>query len=136
MQVGEEVAVERPAEGEEVQGLAAAPLGSGADGAAGLQDAPPRAALRQEQAARQPPQGLEAGQIHQNLADDSRDPPPPLSAARKLGGIKAGWEKRRYPVLLQESGCFSLVGNGQPDVWEGGEIVAEAATHFHFDGLA
>lgn len=50
--------------------------------------------------------------------------------------INTGYEKRFYSVLLQESSCFSLISNGQPDVWERGETVAETTTHFHFDGLA
>lgn len=65
--VGQEVAVEGPAEGEEVQGLAALLLGRGADGAAGLEDAPLGAALGQKHPTHQPPQGLEAGQLHQYL---------------------------------------------------------------------
>lgn len=68
------MAVERPAEGEEIQGLAALLLGGGADRAAGLQDPPLRAALREKHAAHQPPQGFEAGKIHQNLGGNTRDP--------------------------------------------------------------
>lgn len=75
MQVREKVAVERPAEGEEVQGLAALLLSRRADRAARLQDAPLRAALREKHAAHQPPQRLEAGEIHQNLGGDTRGPP-------------------------------------------------------------
>lgn len=63
MQVREEVAVERPAEGEEIKSLAALLLSRGADGAAGLQDAPLGAALREKHAAHQPLQGFEAGKI-------------------------------------------------------------------------
>lgn len=72
MQVREKVAVERPAEGEEIQGLAALLLSRGADRAAGLQDTPLRAALWEEHATHQPPQGFEAGQIHQNLGGNTR----------------------------------------------------------------
>lgn len=72
MQVGEKVAVERPAEGEGVQGLAALLLSGGADRAAGLQDPPLRAALREKHAAHQPAQGFEAGQIHQDLGGNTR----------------------------------------------------------------
>lgn len=72
MQVREKVAVERPAEGEEIQGLAALLLSRGADRAAGLQDPPLRAALREKHAAHQPPQGFEAGEIHQNLGGNAR----------------------------------------------------------------
>lgn len=59
--------VEGPAEGEEIQGLAALPLGCRANRAAGLEDATLRAALGQEHPAHQPLQGLEAGQLHQHL---------------------------------------------------------------------
>lgn len=48
LRVRQKVAVERPAEGEEVQGLAALLLSRGADRATGLEDATLRAALRQE----------------------------------------------------------------------------------------
>lgn len=65
--VRQEVAVEGPAEGEEVQGLAALLLGRGADGAAGLDDPPLRAALGQKHPTQQPAQGLEARQLHQHL---------------------------------------------------------------------
>jgi len=41
-----------------------------------------------------------------------------------------------YPVLSQQRGGLSLVGNGQPDVWEGGEVVAEALTHLDLHDLA
>lgn len=72
--VGEEVAVEGPAEGEELQDLAALLLRRGADGAAGLQDPPLGVALGEEHAANQPPQGLEAGEIHQNLDNTGEGP--------------------------------------------------------------
>lgn len=72
MQVREKVAVERPTEGEEIQGLAALLLSRGADWAAGLQDPPLRAALWEKHAAHQPPQGFEAGKINQNLGGNIR----------------------------------------------------------------
>ena len=59
--------VEGPAEGDEIQGRAALLLGPRADGAAGLEHAALGAALGQEQAAHQPPQGLIARQLHQHL---------------------------------------------------------------------
>lgn len=67
------MAVEGPAEGEEVQGLAALLLGRGADGATGLEDATLRAALRQEHPTHQPPQGLETRELHQYLDKDPKE---------------------------------------------------------------
>lgn len=128
------MAVERPAEGEEIQGLAALLLSRGADGAARLQHPPLRGALGHKHAAHQPPQGLEAGQIHQNL--DTVAKRDVFSCRLTLTYSNETGKEAFYSVLSQKSGCFSLVRDGQPDVWEGGEIVAEAATHFHFDGLA
>ncbi|KAG7223072.1 hypothetical protein INR49_015831 [Caranx melampygus] len=66
-----EVAVEGPAEGEEIQGLAALLLSRRADGAAGLEDATLRAALGQEHPTHQPLQGFEASQLHQHLDDST-----------------------------------------------------------------
>lgn len=65
--VRQEVAVEGPAEGEEIQGLAALLLSGGADWAAGLEDATLRAALGQKHPTHQSPQGFEARQLHQHL---------------------------------------------------------------------
>ena len=65
--VGQEVAVEGPAEGEEIQGLAALLLSRGADRATGLEDATLWAALGQKHSTHQPAQGLEARQLHQHL---------------------------------------------------------------------
>lgn len=67
--------VERPAEGEEIQGLAALLLGRGANRVAGLQDAPLRVALWEKHATHQPPQGLKAGEIHQNLGEGEKKNP-------------------------------------------------------------
>lgn len=50
--------------------------------------------------------------------------------------MTTGSDESVYSVLLQERGCFSLISDGQPDVGEGGEVVAEPATHLHFNGLA
>lgn len=140
MRVGEEVAVERPAEGEQIQGLAALLLCRGADGAAGLQDPPLRAALREKHAAHQPPQGLEASQVHQNLGGGQRSCElqhrAPVSYTYPHTVRNVGCERRFYSVLSQEGSCFSLISDGQPDVWEGGEVVTETTTHFHLDGLA
>ena len=38
-------------------------------------------------------------------------------------------------VLPQQCSGLSLVGDGEPDVGEGGEVVAEALTQLHLDGL-
>lgn len=67
--VGQEVAVKRPAEGEEIQGLAALLLSRGADWAAWLEYATLWAALWQKQPTHQLPQGLEARQLYQHLDD-------------------------------------------------------------------
>lgn len=42
---------------------------------------------------------------------------------------------RSHHVLAEQRGCLSLVSNGQPDVGEGGEVVAQALTHLHLNGL-
>lgn len=46
------------------------------------------------------------------------------------------WGQLLYPVLSQECGGFSLISNGQPDVWERGEVVAQTLTHLYLDELA
>ena len=43
--------------------------------------------------------------------------------------------RQAHPVLPEHLGCLPLVVEGQPDVWEGGEVVAEVLTHLHLDGL-
>lgn len=67
------MAIEGPAEGEEIQDLAALLLGGGAGGAAWLEDPALGAALRQENPAHQPLQGLEACKLHQHLGDNTEE---------------------------------------------------------------
>ena len=178
--VGQEVAVEGPAEGEEIQRLAALPLSRGADGAAGLEDATLWAALGQKHSTHQPAQGLEARQLHQHL--DGKMEKKGVCEVERLawnswteaiatslcGAVNVCfvlfffcffyqvaqflrkiqqqqgnkrksckfWGQLLYPVLSQECGGFSLISNGQPDVWERGEVVAQTLTHLHLDELA
>ena len=42
---------------------------------------------------------------------------------------------RSHHVLTEQRGCLSLVSDGQPNVGEGGVVVAQALTHLHLDGL-
>lgn len=129
--VRQDVAVDGPEDAEEAEGLLALQLGSQAHGLAGLQDTPIWGALGHEEAADEEAEVLVAGKLHQRLWERGGE----CGTVWCGAGRPAGSPRAAHLVVLQHLSGSLLVRDGQPDVGEGGGIVAQPQAHLHFHRL-